>query len=1678
MEPKGDRNLKTLRSLLDGPCTNLLQEVLQQHVPEKDIHKLLNDQVKKRLIIPFLRKLNQEDIFYPQTGVFNGTYADFDISLLYALIRNLTGIPDHNKGWGNIPDINDTSTAANIERIRILRNKCAHSFSSKLTDKEFKKEWRIILVCIREIEKTLPGNNKSFEDAAQNIFDAAKNQEDIGESLTKCKDDIAHTLKIQKEQTTRVEGLRSELKDTQVEVHAVKGLLDEHEKLLQTKTNVPQETEYEKSIFSQWQEDDAFFISTRAAELVNELIKTNNLVIVIGHSGSGKSAIIQHIALKFREQGWIVKPVYAFKDIYDAYKSENVETDRCIYVFNDPIGKESFDEISYNEWGRYREILNLLINNAKLLLTCRRSIIADPRAKGFFEQEQGNGDINKQKLVKVDINDSHCKLSTDEKKIMFKKHLPDAKPTIEDFNRICKIDMYFPLLCKLCRGEFMQKKHFVNVFEEPVQVLKTEIENYKVKDRETYCGLVCLILSKNDLCLNDLQKNTEMFTYTLRLCDLPTNTSPFSIINKLKPLCGLIVKKIGDRYSFYHDFVMEVTTYVFGSEHPKETIDFADVSFLRKRVNVQTSETNDPFTILLDNEHVNNLVKRLLKELSGNRFIDVILNPCLRNEHVISCFKQQIKEPYYKRNLGLITKTQLLNTEKEQFQNLLNESLYTRLEFVGSNSVCSPLSVLITFRHDELCKSFLKILKNKKGVLRRKMNSFFSSILKKSDINLQKTCLFAAVCANGNKDFLQMFTGNEIMDCKNIEWNNMYPIHIVSVFHNYHILDDVINKDTNVDIFTTDRNDMTPLMLASGNHTQEIEYEVEKMGSTGSIRRNKTVEALIQRGADINLCNKNGICPLYKASQNGFDTTANILLNNGAQVNLCDQYGFSPLFIACLNGYESVAKLLLNNGADVNLCSKKGFSSLHAACQKGYESITLLLLNNGADMNKCQYQGASPLHIACSYEHTSITECLLNNGADVNLCDEDGRSPLLISCKNGHDSTAKLLIDNGASANLCDKENCSPLYFACLNGYESIAKRILNSGANVNLCSNEGFSPLWNACQNGHESTAQLLLNSGADVNVCQYQGASPLHVACLNEHERLSQCLLNSGANVDLRDKNGRSSLYIACLRGFDNIVQLLLKSGANVNLCQQFGFSPLYIACQNGKTSIAQVLLNNGADVNLCDDDGRSPLLISCNNGHECTAKHLIDNGANANLCDNENYSPLHGACLKGYESIANLLLNNGANVNLCSHEGLSPLWNTCHNGHENTAQLLLKKGAEVNLCNNQGFSPLLAACQNGHENTAQLLLKNGADVNVCQYEGASPLHLACLNEHESLSQCLLNNGANVDLRDKNGRSPLYISCLRGFDNIVQLLLKSGANVNLCQQFGFSPLYIACQNGKTSTAQVLLNNGANLNLCDTDGRSPLLISCNNGHESTAKLLIDNGANVNLCDNENYSPLYGACLKGNENMAKLLLNNGANVNICSHEGFSPLWNACQNGHENTVKLLLNNGAEVNLCHNQGFSPLLAACQNGHENIARILLNNGADVNVCQYQGASPLHLACLNEHESLSECLLNNGANVDLCDKNGRSPLYFSCLRGFDNIVQLLLKSGANVNLCQKFGFSPLYIACQNGQTSTAQVLLNNGANVNLCDNEGISPFDIACKNGHENTAQLLLSHGANVRF
>lgn len=186
----------------------------------------------------------------------------------------------------------------------------------------------------------------------------------------------------------------------------------------------------DKSTFDQWQKDEFYFVSTRARKKVETMTEKQNIVIVAGHSGYGKSAIIQHIALKYRKQGWTVKPVNKVEKIVNAFPEEEMLESKFIFVFNDPVGKESFDEILFKSWQIYEEKLPYYFKSdtCKLLIFCRKYVLCDILVKGLLNDDS----------YILDINSNKYKLNEVEKRNILNKHTSEMKLSKEQCDEIIK----------------------------------------------------------------------------------------------------------------------------------------------------------------------------------------------------------------------------------------------------------------------------------------------------------------------------------------------------------------------------------------------------------------------------------------------------------------------------------------------------------------------------------------------------------------------------------------------------------------------------------------------------------------------------------------------------------------------------------------------------------------------------------------------------------------------------------------------------------------------------------------------------------------------------------------------------------------------------------------------------------------------------------------------------------------------------------------------------------------------------------------------------------------------------------------------------------------------------------------------------------------------------------------
>ncbi|XP_062573887.1 serine/threonine-protein phosphatase 6 regulatory ankyrin repeat subunit B-like [Saccostrea cucullata] len=146
------KNLARISRLILGPCADVMRDVLQKEVPIADLSR----RVKSWLRSDTRNTLNKSQtdlIFPPSSNTYSGDYSDLDIYLLYTLLRNVTNLPAHSQGWGNDPEPTDRSVSANIERIRLVRNRYyGHVVNKGISDANFQVEFNNIRIIVEDID--------------------------------------------------------------------------------------------------------------------------------------------------------------------------------------------------------------------------------------------------------------------------------------------------------------------------------------------------------------------------------------------------------------------------------------------------------------------------------------------------------------------------------------------------------------------------------------------------------------------------------------------------------------------------------------------------------------------------------------------------------------------------------------------------------------------------------------------------------------------------------------------------------------------------------------------------------------------------------------------------------------------------------------------------------------------------------------------------------------------------------------------------------------------------------------------------------------------------------------------------------------------------------------------------------------------------------------------------------------------------------------------------------------------------------------------------------------------------------------------------------------------------------------------------------------------------------------
>lgn len=167
-------NYFRLCGLITTLCSEIFRITLSSCIkPDKLRSELDSNQTRLEKIM----NVSQREQIYKTPGNALST-KDFDISLLYILLRNICRIPKHKNGWGNPPEKGDNSLAACIERIRIQRNFIsAHSPNGKIEDVEFQKKWDELRNDITQIERYVTGG-EGFKQSVDDLYKCKLSHDD------------------------------------------------------------------------------------------------------------------------------------------------------------------------------------------------------------------------------------------------------------------------------------------------------------------------------------------------------------------------------------------------------------------------------------------------------------------------------------------------------------------------------------------------------------------------------------------------------------------------------------------------------------------------------------------------------------------------------------------------------------------------------------------------------------------------------------------------------------------------------------------------------------------------------------------------------------------------------------------------------------------------------------------------------------------------------------------------------------------------------------------------------------------------------------------------------------------------------------------------------------------------------------------------------------------------------------------------------------------------------------------------------------------------------------------------------------------------------------------------------------------------------------------------------------
>uniref|UniRef100_A0A7N8WVG4 Protein phosphatase 1 regulatory subunit n=1 Tax=Mastacembelus armatus TaxID=205130 RepID=A0A7N8WVG4_9TELE len=214
------------------------------------------------------------------------------------------------------------------------------------------------------------------------------------------------------------------------------------------------------------------------------------------------------------------------------------------------------------------------------------------------------------------------------------------------------------------------------------------------------------------------------------------------------------------------------------------------------------------------------------------------------------------------------------------------------------------------------------------------------------------------------------------------------------------------------------------------------------------------------------------------------------MLDRGADINYANVDGLTALHQACIDDNVDMVTFLVEHGACINQPDNEGWIPLHAAASCGYLDIAEYLIRQGANVGVVNSEGETPLDIA---EEEAMEELLQNEinrqGVDIEAARKEEERIML--------RDARQWLNSGQIQDIRHaKSGGTALHVAAAKGYAEVLKLLIQAGYDVNIKDYDGWTPLHAAAHWGKEEACRILVENLCDMDLVNKMGQTAFDVS------------------------------------------------------------------------------------------------------------------------------------------------------------------------------------------------------------------------------------------------------------------------------------------------------------------------------------------------------------------------------------------------------------------------------------------------------------------------------------------------------------------------------------------------------------------------------------------------------